>query len=113
MSSSYRIAAAVVLTMLLAPAALADSTPEQTQISINYHEMIAAGGDTAPVFLSIFDRLRRDCELIGKAFSRKCVITQININVNANYGDMSGVRNLNANATIVLPPGPIEVSPAR
>jgi hypothetical protein len=105
MTQLHRIALAGAIMLTLAHAANAQSNPPQTQITINYHEVIPPGSDSTPVFLSIFDRLRHDCELVGKAFSRQCVITQININVNANYGDMAGTRNLNANATIILPPG--------
>jgi len=80
-------------------------SPQQTQINISYHEMVPAGADTTPVMLKMLDRLRQDCEQVGKAFSRKYVISQININMNTNYGgDMSGAHNVNANATIVLPP---------
>ena len=108
-----RAAAAAALLLLPVSAAIAQShVPQQTQISIQYHEMIPAGGDTNPVILKILDRLRQDCELVGKAFSRKCVISQININMNTNYGgDTGGMRNLNANATIILPPEPVEMTP--
>src|ERR1051325_5555715 len=83
-------AAAAALTLVFTPAAIAQRhNPQQTQISIQYHEIIPAGADTAPVFLKIFDRMRQDCELVGKAFSRRCVISQININVNTNYGGVN------------------------
>lgn len=107
------LSAALVTLAVATPAGAQRYNPQQTQINIQYHEVIPAGADSAPVFLKIFDRIRQDCELIGKAFSRRCLITQINMNMNTNYGgDMSGVQHLNANAMIVLPPEPAESSPS-
>ena len=107
------VAAAVALVLLLPAASTAQVSP-QPQINLQYHEVIPTDADSTPVILKIFDRLRKDCERIGKAFGRKCVISQATVNVNANYGgDMTGVRNLNANATIMLLPEATEASPSR
>ena len=112
MTPICRIAAAAAALCLLPTVGIAQHhNPQQTQVNFQYHEVIPAGADSTPVFLKVFDRIRQDCELVGKAFSRRCVITQININLNANSGDMAGLRNLNANATMILPPEPVEVPP--
>ncbi len=106
------LAAATLALVVLVPVASTAQMPPQPQISLQYHEVIPADADVTPVFSKIFDRLGNDCEAIGKAFGRKCVISQTSINMNSNYGgDMSGARNLNANATIMLLPGPGEASP--
>ncbi len=109
----YRVlVAAIVAVVLLLPAASAAQVSPQPQITLQYHEVIPADADNAPVFIKIFDRLRKDCELIGKAFDRRCVISQVNVNMNVNYsGDMTGARNLNANATVMLLPEATGASP--
>lgn len=107
------IVAAMALWLLFVPTAAAQRNPQQTQINISYHEVVPAGADTTPVMLRMLDRLRHDCEQVGKAFSRKCMISQININMNTNYGgDLTGAHNLNANATIILPPEAVETPPS-
>lgn len=106
------VGSATLAFAFLLPVASVAQAPSQPQISLQYHEVLPPGADTAPVFIQIFDRLQKDCEAIGKAFNRKCVISQTNVNTNVNYGgDMTGTRNLNANATIILLPGPAEASP--
>jgi hypothetical protein len=105
------LAAATVALVMLAPVAATAQAPPQPQITLSYHEMVPADADTAPIFIKIFERFRKDCDAIGKAFSKKCVISQANVNMNANYGgDMNGAKNLNANATIMLLPGPADAS---
>jgi hypothetical protein len=101
-----------MLLLLAAPTALAQETERQpTQVQLQYHELVPADGDSTPAFLKIIDRIRKDCQLVGKAFGRKCVITNINIYANTSSGEMAG-RMLNANATIVLPPQPAQTPPA-
>ncbi|MGC2414431.1 MAG: hypothetical protein WA459_17230 [Stellaceae bacterium] len=109
----YRVIAAVSAAfILLLPAAATAQVPPQPQISLQYHEVIAADADPAPVLIKIFERLRKDCEAIGTAYGRKCVISQANVNMSTNYGgDMADAKNLNANATIMLLPGPAEAPP--
>lgn len=96
----------LALALSLPAAALAQNHGSpQTQIQLQYHEMIAAGADTTPVFLKIIDRLSNDCQLIGKAFAKKCMLTQLNIYSNQNFsGEMAGSRMVNATATIMLLP---------
>ena len=99
--------AAVLVLGLSLPAAGKAQNPgsPQTQIQLQYHEMVAAGADSTPVFLKIIDRINNDCQLVGTAFGKKCMITQLNIYSNPNYaGDMSGTRTMNATATIILLP---------
>ncbi len=100
------LATAAALLVLLSGGAMAqDRSQQPTQIQIQYHDLVPAGGDSAPVFLKIFDQMRKDCELVGKAFSRKCSISQINIYTNPNTsGDMAGTKMVNATATMTLPP---------
>jgi hypothetical protein len=105
------LAASAAFALLVPAAAMAQISP-QPQITLQYHEVVAADADTAPVLIKMFERFRKDCEAIGKAYGRKCVISQANVNMNTNYGgDMTGARNLNANATIMLLPGPGEAPP--
>jgi hypothetical protein len=108
----YRVLAAATLVLVaLAPLASTAQTLPQPQISLQYHEVVPADADTAPIFIKIFERFGKDCEAIGKAFSKRCVISQANVNMSTNYGgDMIGARNLNANATIMLVPEPAETS---
>ena len=106
MSIGRNLVVAVLLLVQWLPAAAAQNPGSpQTQIQLQYHEMVAAGADSTPVFLKIIDRINNDCQLVGKAFGKKCMITQLNIYSNANYaGDMSGSRTMNATATIMLLP---------
>ncbi|HEV2334749.1 MAG TPA: hypothetical protein VGS13_04575 [Stellaceae bacterium] len=111
----YRVFAAATLALVvLVPVATTAQELPQPQITLQYHEMVPADADTAPIFTRIFERFQKDCEAIGKAFNKKCVISQANVNLNTNYGgDMTGPRNLNANATITLLPGPAGGAPTR
>lgn len=94
----------VALSLFLPGAAMAQSPYQhQTQIQIQYHERVASHADSAPVFLRIFGRIRKDCALVGKAFHKRCTIRQINIYTNSNYGgDLAGSRTINATANLVL-----------
>ena len=107
------VVAAVVLLLLLAPEAMAQGPAQQpTNIQIQYHEFVPADGDSTPVFLRIFDHIRKDCELVGKAFARKCTISQINIYTNPNNsGEMAGAKIVNATATMTLPADAAGASP--
>jgi hypothetical protein len=97
---------------LLPRVAVAQTVAQQpTQVQLQYHELVPADGDSTPVFLKIIEHIRRDCQLVGKAFGRKCVITNINIYANTNSGEIAG-RMLNANATIMLPLEPPGSSPS-
>lgn len=110
------LAAAAALLLLVSGTALAeDQEAGQTHVQLQYHELVPPGGDRTAVFLEIFGRIRRDCDLIGKAFDRKCVISNINIYSNANYsGQLVGSPMINANAALVLlaKPAPASSSPA-
>ena len=98
------VAATLALVVPLPTASRAQATPEP-QISLQYHEVVPADTDTSPIFIRIFQRFQKDCEAIGKAFNKRCVISQASVNMNMNYGgDMNGSKNLNANATIMLLP---------
>ena len=104
---TVRALAAAAVMASFAAAALAQPAAEQqpTQVQFQYHQLVPAGADSDPVFLKIFEHMRRDCELIGKAFARKCAIRQINIYSNAvNAGEPGGAVTVNATATMVLPP---------
>lgn len=103
------LAGGVALALLIPGAALAQYPYRQTQIQIQYHQLVAPDGETTPAFLKIFDHIRKDCALIGTAFHKQCAIRQINIYTNANYGgDLAGSRMINATANLVLigHPGP-------
>jgi hypothetical protein len=77
-----------------------------------YPELVPAGGDNTSTLLKIFNRIRNDCELAGKAFSRKCTITQVNIYSNPNTtAEMAGATMVNASATLMLLPGAAGTSP--
>jgi hypothetical protein len=104
--SVCRVLAAVALLLLLPGAASAQFPASQhSQIQLQYHELVPPGGDSTPILFKIFGQIRHDCEVIGKAFGRKCVINNINIYTNANYsGEMAGTRMINATASVVLPP---------
>ena len=100
-------AAAAVAGIGLPPLAAAAQTPAEqpTQIQIQYHELVPAGGDSDSVFLKLFEHMQRDCTLVGKAFARKCTISQVNIYSNpTNAGDLAGAKMVNATATMTLPP---------
>lgn len=116
MSIDRVLAAATLALVVLVPVvAMAQKTSQaqpQPQISLQYHEVVPADADIAPIFIKIFEQLRKDCEAIGNAFDKRCVISQANVSMNINYGgDLSGARNFNANATIMLLPGPADALP--
>ncbi|HLY45749.1 MAG TPA: hypothetical protein VKQ73_09235 [Stellaceae bacterium] len=102
----YRLQLAIgALGLLVAGAAAAQQPDQHSQIQLQYHELVPAGHDSTAVFLKIFDRIRTDCALVGKAFGKTCVINQLNIYTNANYsGEMAGSKMVNATATIALAP---------
>lgn len=102
----YRLQLAIgALGLLVAGPAAAQQPDQHSQIQLQYHELVPAGHDSTAVFLKIFDRIRTDCALVGKAFGKTCVINQLNIYTNANYsGEMAGSKMVNATATIALTP---------
>lgn len=108
-----RVLVAAALVLLLPGAATAQSpVPQQTQIQLQYHEVVPSGSDSTPVFLKIFERIQKDCGLVGKAFGRKCMISQINIYMNQNYsGEMAGTKMLNGSATIIMLPEQSDLAP--
>jgi hypothetical protein len=109
------LVAAVVLLLLPVSGGVSaqDVLNQPTQISIQYREFVPEGGETAPTFVKIFERARKDCELVGTAFSRKCLITNVNIHTNpGSSGNMPGGMIVNANVTMMLPPPPVGASPA-
>jgi hypothetical protein len=103
--SVCRVLAAAALLLLLPWVASAQFPASQhSQVQLQYHELVPAGADSTTILFKIFGRIRHDCEVIGKAFGRKCVINNINIYTNTNYsGEMAGTRMINATASVMLP----------
>jgi len=83
----FRAALSMIALAVLAPFSMAADQPPATTTSLfsanasfQYREPIGADGDQSKARAKILADAEQDCETLGKAFGKRCMINNINFN---------------------------------